>query len=206
MQEGIRWIKADPGRWLALIPKKLGYTFDHESFPMGYLGEANPASWPPERQALGRTILTASHAAFLALAALAFVGRPRIDRLAELVRRGRRDGAPAGRAWMADLVQLAVLLAVLGLTAVGILGTERILWPLAVAIPVLAALPIPGAPARGGVLGYLAFAVATVCVTHAVFFGEDRYHIVTTPVICVLVACALRRPEGALETQGPGES
>jgi hypothetical protein len=206
MQEGIRWIKADPGRWLALIPKKLGYTFDHESFPMGYLGEANPASWPPERQALGRTILTASHAAFLALAALAFVGRPRIDRLAELVRRGRRDGAPAGRAWVADLVQLAVLLAVLGLTAVGILGTERFLWPLAVAIPVLAALPIPGAPARGGVLGYLAFAVATVCVTHAVFFGEDRYHIVTTPVICVLVACALRRPEGALETQGPGES
>jgi hypothetical protein len=50
-----------------------------------------------------------------------------------------------------------------------------------------------GGSGAGGVLGYLAFAVATVCLTHAVFFGEDRYHIVTTPVICILAACALRR-------------
>jgi len=191
MHEGLGWIQADPRRWLGLIPKKLGYTFDHESFPMGYLGEANPSAWPPDRQALGRNILTFWHGALLAIAPLAFVRRPRIERFFRFIQSRGRNGS--GRGWLEDLAQIGVLLAVLGITAAGTLGDERALWPLAVAIPVLWSLPLPGAPARGGVLGYLAFAVATVCLTHAVFFGEDRYHIVTTPVICILAACALRR-------------
>ena len=206
MQEGMGWIKADPWRWLGLIPKKLGYTFDHESFPMGYLGEANPSMWPPDRQALGRNILTSWHGALLAIAPLAFVARPRLGR-------GLRPRAAegSGRAWLPlplkDLIQIGALLAILGLAAAGTLGTERYLWPLAVAIPVLWALPLPGAPERRGALGYLAFAVATVCVTHAVFFGEDRYHIVTTPLICILVACALRRSgERAGLARGAGVS
>jgi hypothetical protein len=41
------------------------------------------------------------------------------------------------------------------------------------------------------VIGSLAFAVGSVCLTHAVFFGEDRYHVVITPALCVLAACAL---------------
>ena len=58
--------------------------------------------------------------------------------------------------------------------------------------------PQPGRPRNGGVLGYLAFAVASVVATHAVFFGEDRYHMVLTPALAILAACALRRhaPEG----------
>ncbi|KYF64069.1 hypothetical protein BE04_22975, partial [Sorangium cellulosum] len=48
-----------------------------------------------------------------------------------------------------------------------------------------------------GVVGYLAFAVASVALTHAVFFGEDRYHMVVTPALCILAACALRRGEAA---------
>jgi 4-amino-4-deoxy-L-arabinose transferase-like glycosyltransferase len=195
MHEGMRWIKADPWRWLKLIPKKLGYTFDHESFPMGYLGEANPSEWPPEKQALGRNILTAFHAALLAIAALAFVARPRLFGVGEWFDRG----------WLNNLVQIGALLFVVGITAAGTLGNERSLWPIAVAIPVLAALPLPGAPPRGGVAGYLAFTVASVLVTHAVFFGEDRYHIVTTPALCILAACALRA-SGERRGGAPGAS
>jgi hypothetical protein len=80
------------------------------------------------------------------------------------------------------------------LIAYGILSDTHPFWPLAVTIPVLSALPLPGAPARGGVIGYLAFAVAAVALTHIVFFGEDRYHVVVTPALCLLGACSLRRP------------
>jgi hypothetical protein len=41
-----------------------------------------------------------------------------------------------------------------------------------------------------------------VVVTHAVFFRENRYHMVLTPVLAILVAYALRRPaseEAAVE-------
>jgi hypothetical protein len=36
--------------------------------------------------------------------------------------------------------------------------------------------------------------MATTALTHAVFFGEDRYHMVIVPVFCMLGAAALRRP------------
>jgi hypothetical protein len=65
-------------------------------------------------------------------------------------------------------------------------------WPLAVLIPLFAVLRLPGAPRNGGVVGYAAVAIATVCLTHAVFFGEDRYHMVLTPLLCLLAACAWR--------------
>ncbi|WP_437486100.1 glycosyltransferase family 39 protein [Sorangium sp. So ce1014] len=179
MAEGLKWIKEDPVRWLGLIPRKLSFTFDHESFPIGYLGEANPAAWPEERRAAGRRVLTTSHLALLAVAGLGVVARPR------------------WRPWRGLVAQLLALAAVLGLIAWGVLGDEHAFWPLAVAIPLIAALPLPGRPANGGVVGYLAFAVASVALTHAVFFGEDRYHMVVTPALCILAACALRRGEAA---------
>jgi hypothetical protein len=40
----------------------------------------------------------------------------------------------------------------------------------------------------------LAFAVASVALTHATFFGVVRYHMVVTPALCLLAACALRLP------------
>jgi 4-amino-4-deoxy-L-arabinose transferase-like glycosyltransferase len=187
MNEGLRWIREDPARWLGLIPKKLSYTFDHESFPIGYLGEANPGAWPEERRATGRGALTTAHLALLSVAALGVVALPRRRPLRALA------------------VQLAALALVVGLIYRGAQGDEHTFWPLAVAIPVLAALPLPGRPRNGGVVGYLAFALASVVVTHAVFFGEDRYHLVVTPALCVLAACALRRPSGAPENDpAPG--
>lgn len=181
MREGLRWIREDPARWVGLMPVKLGFTFDHESFPMGYLGEADPAAWPEARKALGRGVLTTAHRALLVAAALGLVGWPRRGRPRE------------------QLAQLAALALVAGLALHGVLRDDHPFWPLALAIPLLAALPLPGRPPIGGVLGYLAFAVASVAATHAVFFGEDRYHIVVTPALCILAACALRRSAGAPE-------
>ena len=178
MNEGLRWIRERPGRWLGLVPAKLSFTFDHESFPMGYLGEANPAAWPEARKAAGRDLLSGLHRALLGLAALGVIGFP--------LARGMR---------LRDrLIQGALLVIALVLCARGLWLDTHPAWPLAVFIPVVAMLPLPGRPRNGGVIGYLALAVASVALTHAVFFGEDRYHMVVTPALCLLAACALRRP------------
>jgi hypothetical protein len=182
--EGLRWIAADPGRWIRLVPSKLSFTFDHESFPMGYLGEADPEAWPEPRKALGRDLLSGVHRVLLALAALAVVGWP--------FARGMR---------LADrLVQGTLLVITLDFAALGIFSDLHRAWPLAVLLPVVAALPLPGRPRNGGVIAYLAFAVASVAATHAVFFGEDRYHMVITPALCLLAACALRPPAPAVRS------
>jgi hypothetical protein len=178
MNEGLRWIRQSPGRWLGLVPKKLSYTFDHESFPMGYLGEADPGAWPEARKAAGRDLLSGLHRALLGLAALAFVAWP--------FARGMR---PVERAAQLAIAAVTLLFAWRGLS----LDTHPA-WPLAVLIPVAAVAPLPGRPRNGGVVGYLAFAVASVVITHAVFFGEDRYHMVITPALLLLAACALRAP------------
>jgi 4-amino-4-deoxy-L-arabinose transferase-like glycosyltransferase len=172
---GIGHILADPMRWLALAPKKLSHTFDHESFPIGYLGEANPAAWPETRRATGRAALGTAHRLLLVLAALAVVARPTFAR--------------DRRSW-----SLLPLLLVVGLGAIGLAADSHPFWPLALAVIALPALPLPGASGRGGLIGYLAAVVASVALVSVVFFGEDRYHMVATPALCLLAACALRSP------------
>ncbi len=178
MDEGIAWIRQDPGRWLSLVPKKLSHTFDHESFPIGYLSQADPGGWPEETKFRGRAILSTTHCAFLSLAALGVVARP-----------SRRKGLGA------FFVQLGALLLVVGFALFGLQSDLHPFWPVAILLVIVGALPLPGAPPRAGVVGYLVFAVASVAVTHAIFFGEDRYHLVITPALCVLAASALRRPD-----------
>jgi len=176
MDEGLEWIRQDPVRWLSLVPKKLSHTFDHESFPIGYLSQADPDGWPEETKSRGRAILSATHCAFLSLAALGVVARP-----------SRRRG------FAGLFLQLGALVLVLALALYGMQSDLHPFWPLAIVLVVLCALPLAGAPPRGGVVGYLVFAVASVAITHAIFFGEDRYHLVITPALCVLAASALRR-------------
>lgn len=178
MNEGLGWIKRDPKRWLSLVPAKLSFTFDHESFPMGYLGEADPQRWPEARKAEGRELLSTVHRALLGLAALGLVAWP-------FTRGARRGG---------QLAQGALGLVAVVLAARGLWMDTHPAWPLAVLIPLAAWLPLPGRPANGGAVGYAAFAVATVALTHAAFFGEDRYHMVITPALCLLAACAFRAP------------
>jgi hypothetical protein len=165
-----RWISRDTARWLALIPKKLGFTFDHESFAVGYLGEADPERWPEEKKERGRWWLSFAHRALMVAAPLAFVARPSRKNPASLL----------GLAFVALLAWIAVM------------SDDHPFWPLAIAI---AALPLvrPGGVARSGVLSFASVAVATLIVVHTMFFGEDRYHMVITPLLCLLAACSWRR-------------
>lgn len=167
MQYGLANIAATPGRWLGLVPAKLSNTFDHESFAVGYLHEARPDDWPDERQTRWRAILSWTHRVLLGLAALAFLAR------------GHR-------------VQYALA----GLVAIGWAlaahADTPTFWPLVLVIGALALLPLPGRPAAKTALLLPIVLLATTALTHAVFFGEDRYHMVVTPALCLLAAAVLR--------------
>jgi hypothetical protein len=174
---GLHEITAHPLHWLALAPAKLGFTFDHESFAVEYLHEARPDDWPEPRRTFGRDVTTSSHRWLLCAAALGCVA---------FVRRGR------GAATQAALLAGLLLLALLALRA-----ESPTFWPLAVAATILPWLPFPGAPAWPWALLLPVALLATTVLTHVVFFGEDRYHVVVTPVLALLAAGAFRRP-------GPG--
>ncbi len=173
---GLEQIRAEPGRWLALVPKKLGYTFDHESFAVEYLHEARPDAWPEDRRAAYRGVTTAAHRLLVVLAALG---------LCAVAKRG--TGA---------VVQGALLVVVLGLTYLACGGTPTF-WPLALLVAVVPWLPLPGAAAWPPALRLPVALLGTTLVTHAIFFGEDRYHLVTTPVLCILAASAFRKARAA---------
>ena len=179
MDTGLCHIAADPWRWLALAPKKLAHTFDHESFPIGYLGEANPPEWPEARKERGRAVLGGAHRFLLSVAALAAVPFPRLSR-------DRKS-----------LLSWAALLLVLSLVVLGLTAEAHPFWPLALAAALLPALPLSSPERRGGVIAYLAFLVGSVATVNVVFFGEDRYHMVASPAICLLATCALRSPPRA---------
>jgi hypothetical protein len=162
-------ILGDPARWLGLVPKKLGFTFDHESFPIEYLHEADPDRWPEDRRRTGRAILTGTHRALLTAAAFSIVPVPGTVRTKkELVRS----------------VALAVL--VVGLSAFAWLGDVAHFFPLAVATSIFWSF-------SGPVVRWAQLSLFGTVMTHAVFFGEDRYHVVVTPMLCILAAGALRR-------------
>ena len=169
-------ILAAPWAWLAKSSLKLGQTFDHESFAIEYLHEADPDSWPEARRVAARELLTAFHRLLLGIAALSVVAWP-------------RSGAQTRPAFFAQL-GLGVL--VLGITAYAWLSDTHPFYPLAVLTPLLATLPIPGRPAQGDAGGYVLSLLAVTALTHVVFFGEDRYHLVVTPLLCMLAAGALR--------------
>jgi hypothetical protein len=69
LEYGLLHIRRDPLRFLGLVPKKLGYTFDHESFQVEYLHEAKPAAWPDDKRAKGRDLLSNVHRVLLVVAA-----------------------------------------------------------------------------------------------------------------------------------------
>lgn len=196
---GAARIRRDPMAWLALVPLKLSQTFDHESFAIEYLREAAPEQWPEARRAAGRRLLSTFHWLLLGAAALAPVGRV------------GRGGSRAQR-----VTQGALLVLVLGYLVWSLTQHTPPLYVLAAATPLLAALPLPGRPpwrsrsvaveAQSGAtwgfvgpgpVGYLFGLLAVTALTHAVFFGDDRYHVVVTPALCALAAAALRPPRGS---------
>lgn len=174
-------ISADPAAWLALIPKKLGHTYDHESFAVEYLHEANPSAWPEPRRAAGRALLSNFHRALLVVAALCLVGWPR-----------RRELYSTGKWYAAWGCQVALLGVLLALTLQAVLTVEHPFFWLPALMPLIALIPLPGRPRQGAVGRFLLSAVFTTSLTHAVFFGDDRYHLVVSPALCLLAAAALR--------------
>jgi hypothetical protein len=77
---------------------------------------------------------------------------------------------------------------------------ERPFWILPALLPLVAVLPIPGRPRLGAAGRYLMATLAVTTLVHAVFFGEDRYHLVVTPFLCILAAGALRPPRSLATT------
>jgi hypothetical protein len=169
-------IMAAPVAWLSKAPLKLGQTFDHESFAVEYLHEADPDSWPEARRVAARELLTAFHRLLLGIAALSVVAWPR--------------WSPRARPAFYSQLGLGVL--VLLVSAYAWLSDTHPFYPLAVLTPLLATLPIPGRPEQGGAGGYVLSLLGVTALTHVVFFGEDRYHLVVTPLLCILAAAALR--------------
>jgi 4-amino-4-deoxy-L-arabinose transferase-like glycosyltransferase len=176
LEYGIANIKSAPLRWLALVPAKLAFTFDHESFAVEYLREARPAAWPEERRVAVRGLLTGVHRIFVAASALGFVA---------LALRGDKR---------ARRVQTALLAALAACAYAAFAAGTPTFWPIVLVACVLPWLPLPGRPAPHPALLMSVSIVATTALAHAIFFGEDRYHMVATPVLCLLAAAALRAP------------
>jgi 4-amino-4-deoxy-L-arabinose transferase-like glycosyltransferase len=185
-------IARDPHRWLSLIPQKLAHTFSHESFAIEYLGEADPRAWPAARREAGRNLLSLFHRGLLVAAALGMVGRL-----------GFRSSY-----WRNLLTQGFLLGLVAALAIYGFSNDYHPFHWVAIAIPAMGLLPLPGRPWQGGVGHYLLGLLLATALTHAVFFGDDRYHIVVTPALCVLAAGALRvtRDQDDIEGSRPAVS
>jgi len=174
---GIEQIREHPWHWLSLIPAKLGFTFDHESFAVEYLHEAMPQAWAEERRVRIRESTTLAHRFLVAAAALGCIGLP--------LGRSVRPGALATQA------ALFVIAAALG--GVALFSDSPAFWPLVVFTAITPWLPLDGRPPFPPALVLGVALLGTLIVTHAVFFGEDRYHVVVSPVFAILAAGALRR-------------
>jgi 4-amino-4-deoxy-L-arabinose transferase-like glycosyltransferase len=188
---GLRKIAAAPGHWLSLAPRKLSETFNHESFAIEYLHEADPRAWPEARRVAGRELLSGVHRALLAVSALAVVA----------FRFGRRTAA--------ELVQTALFAGMVGFGVYAFASDDHPFHWFVLFIPLAAVLPLPGRPALGPCLRYAVGALFVTALTHVIFFGEDRYHLAVSPLLCLLAAAALRTrdalpvsPESSERIQG----
>jgi 4-amino-4-deoxy-L-arabinose transferase-like glycosyltransferase len=206
---GLGEIAARPWRWLALVPAKLGYTFDHESFAVEYLHEARPDAWPPATREWSREATTFAYRLLLAAAALGAVAFPvlRSGRRPADTPKGHEPGAAAqgareaiaqdagglaARGVRGQAVQGALLAVAGALALLGMASDSPTFWPLAIFAATVPWLPLPGRPGSPPAMLLGVALLATTALTHAVFFGEDRYHMVVVPIFALLAAGALR--------------
>ncbi|HEY4160150.1 MAG TPA: glycosyltransferase family 39 protein [Polyangiaceae bacterium] len=177
-------ILSDPKHWLSLAPLKLAQTFDHESFAIEYLHEADPGRWSEDRRVAARELLTAFHRAILLLSAFGVAAWP----LSLLTDK------------KALYAQASLLVVLTGLSALALFSDAHPFYLLAALPPIAAMLKLPGRPTQGAAGCYLLGLVIITVLMHVLFFGEDRYHLVVTPIFCILAAGALRRPDEAPAT------
>lgn len=172
---GADMIRSDSQRWLALIPKKLGHCFDHSSFPVEYLRKADPEAWPEPVRVGWRKALTAVHWVLLSVASFGMVAR---------TWRNRRD----------LIIETLLMAIAAGFVAHAWTSDVPMFWPLTLVIVVTGWIPRRSRPEAGPVGHSLLAMVVLFVLTHAVFFGEDRYKVPLIPVLCLLAAAALRQP------------
>jgi 4-amino-4-deoxy-L-arabinose transferase-like glycosyltransferase len=171
---GARAIAERPLSWLALVPLKLGMTFDYGTASAHYLSASNP-TLVGESEKIG-------------IGALELLGQ-RLLLLAALLAAAR---APGPRSRARRLV--AVLSAFCALTPAGFLGWMGLLLVLGLLGRTLLRHP-PALVAGASVL-------ATALI-HAVFFGASRYALVCLPPLAAL-AGALWPARDLLDTSEPG--
>ncbi|HET9958395.1 MAG TPA: hypothetical protein VFQ61_28060 [Polyangiaceae bacterium] len=181
---GKRRILADPMGFLRRVPRKLAETFNHESFAFEYLHEADPIRWSEARRVAGRELTSWYHRLLLLIAGFGVVALPR---------EFRRDR------W-GFAVQCALLLTFGVLSGRALMFDDKPFFWLPVFAAVVGLLPLPGRPATGPGALYAAGVLLSVVLVHALFFGEDRYHMVASPMLCVLAAAALRPSRGHLRS------
>jgi hypothetical protein len=169
---GVAAIEKNPGHWLKLVPAKLGFTFDHESFAVEYLHQGRPSLWPEPVRASWRDFTSTAFRILATFAAFGTIGFPR----------GRGKLVQGG---------LAVVIGLLLLF--GAQADAPTFWPLVLAACIVPWLPLPGAPASRPALLLPVALLATTALTHAIFFGEDRYHMVVVPALAILAAGMLRQ-------------
>ncbi len=172
---GLKKIQQDPARWLRLMPEKLSQTYDHESFPVEYLREASPELWPEKRRIAGHELLTFFHWLLVTAAALSPIAL-----------------VVAVRKQISAATQSVLLLTTAAYASYCFASPEHPFFALLVMIPILALLPFPGRPTFGPGGRFLLALLFGTSLTHAVFFGDDRYHLVISPLLCILAAGALR--------------
>ena len=103
----------------------------------------------------------------------------------------------AGKAYFA---QTALLLTIAGLAAYCFADDDHPFYLLVVLTPLVALAHLPGRPAQGPAGACLLGWLLLTSLVHAVFFGDDRYHLVVTPALCILAAAALRAPSTEART------
>jgi 4-amino-4-deoxy-L-arabinose transferase-like glycosyltransferase len=168
-------IRQDPWRWLGHIPDKLRHTYNHESFAVAYLAEAEPAAWERDHTWRVMNVMTSLHHLLMLAAAFGVVARFSRER------------------WKKQWGPLVLIAAIALFAAYALSLPERPLFWVGVLIPVIGLVRLPGAPPINDGLRYLLGLLAVTSLTHMIFFGDDRYHLAVSPVFCILAAAAFRR-------------
>lgn len=167
-QAGMRNIAQAPLRFLALVPRKLAATFDWWGAAGHYLHTSNGSRFPYDY----KLTLGVVEAVF-----------ERLIVLLGLVGVGRAAGA---------LPRLRLALVLLG----GVWLFREHAWVAYAALVLGALLGGPRLLGRPGVL-FGVSVVAATGLTHAVFFGDGRYGLVTGLVLVMLAGEAFRRTAGS---------
>ncbi|RYE93775.1 MAG: hypothetical protein EOO75_03625 [Myxococcales bacterium] len=156
-------IAADPGRWLRLVPARLGATFDYCGAGPWYLHDAAPDAFPDAAKVTAGAAETLIHRLMLAAALVALARWP------GGLRRTRLAIGAAG-------VALALV---------------RPGWVAYALLAALAALVWASGRPRSFVAAALFAVLGTTLAVHAAFFGAGRYSLVVFPLMASAVGALL---------------